>query len=203
VTEEQRNIRYLPERLYPMGSHHRKEIEAHFILRSESGAQKLLASLRDVQTTFLCFTNRAGSNYLTELLYKVGFGVRVAEEDFNSSSAIAASKLYHMPAFDEYLAYVVKETERNGTLFCKIGSSQLFWLADQGFLSDFFPRAKFVFIRRRDKIAQAVSLYLAKPTGRYSDDIPGTGPVPVPVPVPVFDKVSIAEDLRFIIELRV
>jgi trehalose 2-sulfotransferase len=180
-------LRYLPENLYPMASHHKSEIEQHFKLRSEGGTRSLLASLEGVRVVFLCFTNRVGSNYLTDLLSLAGYGVRVAEEDFNSSTAIAVSQRSGIDSYDSYLDHIVKATKRNGTCIWKIGAPQLLWLANRGFVPEFFSSAQYVFLRRKDKIAQAVSLYIANQTGKYVGDASETN-------LP-FDKVLIARQL--------
>jgi hypothetical protein len=189
--------RFLPDDLHPLWSHHRDEIEANLILRSDYGTRTLREALEGVESVFLCFTNRVGSNLLTDFLEQAGFGVRVAEEDLNSESVLAATKMYNLAAFDEYLAYVVNQTKRNGTFFCKVGAPQLFWLANRGFLPDFFGSSKFIFVRRQDKIAQSVSLFIANSTGRYlkqASDLENE-----PSIKPSFDRIEIVKCLRDIL----
>jgi LPS sulfotransferase NodH len=187
--------RYLPKNLYPMGSHHMAEIEATLALRSATGTARLREVLRGVRTVFLCFTNRVGSNLLTDILDQAGFGVRVAQEDFNSSTVLTASKNHNFNSFSEYLAFLVEITKKNDTCFWKIGAAQLLWLANRGFISDFMPDSKYVFVRRRDKIAQAVSLYIKNKTGQYLADQPRTV-----TEEPQFDKNGIARELMWILD---
>jgi LPS sulfotransferase NodH len=195
VIIEDLELRFLPEALYPMGSHHRDDIEASLLLRTVAGTDRLMKALEDVQTVFICFTNRVGSNLFSDLLDQAGFGVRVAEEDFNSSSVLGACQRDRMDSFDQYLAYVVNMTKRDRTFFCKIGIAQLLWLTNRGFVQDFFPSAKFIFVRRRDKIAQAVSLYIADETGQYTIGPEQDAMDTVGVP---FHKEKIASKLLYI-----
>jgi LPS sulfotransferase NodH len=148
--------------------------------------------LKGIQVIFLCFTNRVGSNYLTDLLSLAGYGVRVAEEDYNSSTAIAVSKRHKINDYDAYLEHLVRTTARNGTCVWKIGPAQLLWLANRGFVPDFFPDARYIHIRRRNKIAQAVSLFLASQTGKYFGDTSENGNI---VPVDNLDASDIARHL--------
>ena len=189
-------LRFLPEQSYPMSSHHKTEIEAHFPLRSAEGARQVRAELEGVQTVFVCFTNRVGSNLFTDLLDQAGFGVRVAEEDFNSSTVIAASTRRGFAAFDQYVAFMVRNTKLNGTFVAKIGPAQLLWLSNRGFIPDYFSDAKYIFVRRRDKIAQAVSLYIANATGRYKAD---DGPATEAAEILPFNKRMIADNLMHIL----
>ena len=170
MSQETLTPRFLPEAVYPMGSHHKTEIERTFQMNSEEGTLCLRSSLSGVQVVFLCFTNRVGSNYLTDLLNLTGYGIRVAEEDFNSSTALAAAQKHGFKSYDSYLDHIVKVTKRNDTCIWKIGPAQLLWLANRGFISDFFPESKYLLLRRRDKMAQAVSLYAANSTGQYVGD---------------------------------
>ncbi len=186
--------RYLPPSLYPMQSHHKKEIEAFFPLRSVEGDADLKASLEGVKPTFICFTNRVGSNLLTSFLFHAGFGVRVAEEDFNSATVITASKDNGFGSFTKYLAHMCRKTQKNNTLFMKIGAPQLLWLANRGIVPDFFPNAKYIFVRRKDRIAQAVSLYIMNQTGKYLAHIPAKTDRE-----PDFNKEKIAESLNWIL----
>ena len=179
-----------------MHSHHMKEIEAHFDLRSAKGAEKLRASLAGVQATFVCFTNRVGSNYFTDVIGRAGMGVRVAEEDFNSASVISTSIKNKLTSFVDYLAFIIERTKNNNTLFLKIGAAQLLWMANRGLLGDFFPNCRFVYLRRRDKIAQAVSLFLMNKTGRHLASDPTT----VSENDIEFDEVALAKQLKWIVD---
>jgi LPS sulfotransferase NodH len=189
VAQETLIPRFLPEALYPMGSHHKTEIEAAFQMNSEEGTARLRSSLSGVQVVFLCFTNRVGSNYLTDLLNMTGYGIRVAEEDFNSSTAAAAAQRHAFKSYDSYLDHIVRATKRNDTCIWKIGPAQLLWMANRGFISDFFPDSKYLLLRRRDKLAQAVSLFAANTTGKYISDGSTTDDALK------FDKAEIARDL--------
>ena len=187
--------RFLPQQLYPMQSHHMREIEAGLRLRSEAGTESLRDALRHVQVTFICFTNRAGSNLFTDFVSQAGFGVRIAQEEFNSSNVLTEAKKHSFQSFDEYLAYVVNTTKRNNTCFWKVGASQLLWIANRGLLSEFMPAAKYIYIRRRDKIAQAVSLYIMNRTGQYLKTIASNQKGELS-----FDGQTIAKELMWILD---
>ena len=194
MAEQEPELRYFEESLYPMRSHHMKQIEAHFPLRSPGGLVELNKSIAGARTVFICFTNRVGSNLLTDLLNQAGFGVNIAEENFNAAKVLASSAINNLKDFASYLAYACKVTRRHDSIFLKIGAAQLMWLSNRGYVSDFFSDAKFLFIRRRDKLAQAVSLYIMNSTGQY---LAGMGPDNKSV---AFDPKEIARQLKWIVD---
>lgn len=188
-------VRFLPENLYPMESHHKIEIEAALALRSAAGSQKLAQAAGLARVVFVCFTNRSGSNLLTDIVHQAGCGVQIAAEDFNSSEVLQTARDQGCSSFDEYLAFVIKRTTRNATCFLKIGASQLLWLSNRGFIADFMPNSRYIFVRRRDKIAQAVSLYILNNTGQY---LRSAGKRPHSRPN--FDRDAIAQELMWIVD---
>jgi LPS sulfotransferase NodH len=195
AVDKKPEVRFLPEELYPMESHHKIEIEAALALRSAAGSQKLAQAAGLARVVFVCFTNRTGSNLLTDIVHQAGCGVRIAAEDFNSTTVLQTARDKGCSSFDEYLAFIIEQTTRNATCFLKIGASQLLWLSKRGFIADFMPNSRYIFVRRRDKIAQAVSLYVLNNTGEYLKSVGKR-----PRSRPNFDRDAIAQELMWIVD---
>ena len=107
-----------------------------------------------------------------------------------------------LTSFSSYLAKIAIANAKNGVCFLKIGGEQLFWLTKHGFVSRMMELAtppKFMFMSRRDKVAQAVSLFIAESTGQFSEakiDVvaPGSGE-----PGVRYDSGKILNRLRYIL----
>ncbi len=118
-----------------------------------------------IQVVFVCFVNRSGSNYLLDLLEQLNLGAKPTDEAFNYDQVLARCRQNDVTSFSSYLAKIVLANAKNGVCFLKIGGEQLFWLTKHGFLSRMMDSAippKFIFMSRRDKVAQAVSLFIAE-----------------------------------------
>ena len=125
-----------------------------------------------IQVVFVCFVNRSGSNYLLDLLEQLNLGAKPTDEAFNYDQVLARCRQNDVTSFSSYLAKIVLANAKNGVCFLKIGGEQLFWLTKHGFLSRMMDLAippKFIFMSRRDKVAQAVSLFIAESTGQFSE----------------------------------
>jgi LPS sulfotransferase NodH len=159
--------------VYPDRSIHSLEIEKNMPIWDEAGRTDFSTMINNgVRVVFVCFINRSGSNYLLDLIQQLGLGAKPTDEVFNYDHVIERCRKNNISSFSAYLAKIVLANARNGFCFLKIGGEQLFWLAKHGFLSYMINSncaPKFIFMSRTDKIAQAVSLFIAEATGRFSE----------------------------------
>jgi LPS sulfotransferase NodH len=157
------------------------------------------------RTFFVCSTPRTGSTMLCELLAGTGLVGRADEyfgEDFRQEVVPGLSRR----AFDDYLVGLAEHARGTGTLGIKLHWDQvevfLYLLrlrrglrgaGDREVLEAVFPAPRFVWMRRGDTLAQAVSWWKAMTTGKWVDGKPVTG-------APEFDVDGIATRIRRIEE---
>jgi LPS sulfotransferase NodH len=159
--------------VYPDSSIHSIEIEKNMPVWDEIGQIDFSTMInKGVRVVFVCFINRSGSNYLLDLIQQLGLGAKPTDEVFNYDHVIERCRKNNIRSFSAYLAKIILANAKNRFCFLKIGGEQLFWLTKHGFLlqmmiSNCAP--KFIFMSRTDKVAQAVSLYIAEATGRFSE----------------------------------
>mgnify|MGYP001819281012 CR=1 FL=1 len=157
-------LRNLDPSVYPVQSDHQQVIEEHFgdaALRELSAGEK--AELGQVDLFFVGFANRSGSTLLTELMYQIGMPVPPRSEAFNGEEIVPVSQEHGIGTFTDYFLKLVLGWEKHGQAGFKIGARQLFWLTSTGLLSN-FRSVRLVNPTRRDIVAQAVSLYIARQT---------------------------------------
>lgn len=157
-------IRDLRPAFYPALSPHQEEIEGYFgdsTLREYSAEEK--ARLGEIDLFFVAFTNRSGSMLLTELLHQTGFPVPAHAEVFNGDEVARVSAEQNIPTFSDFFLKLVENWARHGQAGFKIGANQLFWLTRTGILSN-LRSVRVINTVRRDKVAQAVSFYIARET---------------------------------------
>lgn len=157
----------LDAQLYPTESEHQRDIEQHFgdaLSRPLSDKEtQLLASL---DIFFVAFSNRSGSTLLSEMLFQCEVAVPPKAEVFNSDSVIPVCVEHGIPTFTDYFLQVVGGWHKAGLVGFKIGPRQLFWLTRSGLLRH-FNSVKVINSLRRDRVLQAVSLYIARHTGQW------------------------------------
>lgn len=157
-------IRDLRPALYPAPSPHQEEIEGYFgdsTLREYSAEEK--ARLGEIDLFFVAFTNRCGSTLLTELLHQTGLPIPARAELLNGDEVALASANRNIPTFSDYFLQLIDDWARNDQAGFKIGARQLFWLTRTGILSN-LRSVRVINSVRRDKVAQAVSLCIARET---------------------------------------
>jgi trehalose 2-sulfotransferase len=155
------------------------------------------SSAADTTTLLICGMPRSGTTFLAGLLASTGF-VAVAREYFNGEDPEPAGIDY--PAF---VARVVADRTKLGVFAAKFINDQL-WdflaalrsygrnggLSDRELVEQALPRPCFVWLRRRDDVAEAVSWSKALQTGEWWSD--GRELPQSPIPKPVFDVHEIA-----------
>jgi LPS sulfotransferase NodH len=130
---------------------------------------ELFASLRidaASQRYGIVFTPRSGSTWLGELLHSSGF-LGDPKEFFNQQAAdyaIRQSRSDNVYAYYEYLK-IYHQTQ--GVFGFEVAPKQLEALSVQGYGNLFDDVQTWFSLRRKDFVAQAVSLYRAKHTGIY------------------------------------
>lgn len=120
----------------------------------------------DVQTVFLCFTNRSGSNYFASHLASTNF-LNMANELFNHPPVINYSKEHEIRYFADYCLRIQQKFQKNGFFLIKVGMAQLLYLAKLGLLDTVFKDARYIHIERSDLLAQAISFHIASQTQEW------------------------------------
>lgn len=121
----------------------------------------------DLVITFIMFTNRSGSNLVTDILEQSMLGTGMANEPFLAAVVIENFSKHGYSSIEEYIYRILMHWSINGYCFIKIGWDALFWLTSERLLSRLFARSKFVITRRQNKILQAISYLKALRTGQF------------------------------------
>jgi len=151
---------------------HSEKINTYFQNVSRDQVDNLVSNEnKDIVSTemfFICFTNRCGSNYLAQAISSDG---RLAQpgENINFNTVVNISKDRGFSSFKEYFLWLVSSLKRESNFFgCKVSPDQLFFLYKQGLFELFKPKPKFIHMKRKDVIGQAVSLFIANKTKRWT-----------------------------------
>jgi len=123
----------------------------------------------------VCATPRSGSNFLCQLLASTG-ALGVPREYFN----VVGRRKYDDPdypedALDQLRQVLVTGATANGVYGVKIHPFQLAPLAGRIDVFADLPNAKALWIRRRDRLGQALSWARAQQTGQHRADDPVEG----------------------------
>ena len=117
---------------------------------------------------FVCFMNRSGSNYLSELIASDNRYCK-ALENLNFEPVIKHSKKLGYTKFVDYLYWLVTRFATKDRVYgVKISWDQLFFLTKIGVISNCFFNAKFLHIERQDIISQAISFLIADQTKQWT-----------------------------------
>ena len=129
-----------------------------------------------MKTLLIAFTMRCGSNFLCEHLRANGIGNPV--EYFQHPFGVANRQFYDdlgvdYGDFTGFLDALIENKSVNDIFSVKIAWDHKNALLDAikkidssiDSLEDFFPGARWLFLRRHDKVAQAISLWKAQKTG--------------------------------------
>jgi LPS sulfotransferase NodH len=109
------------------------------------------------KTLFICFVNRSGSNYLVEGL-KASGELTGGNEFFLKVWMERLCKEHSLDTLEDYCRYIIRRFGQPDKALCvKIGWQMLYFLGAARILYDVFPAPRFVIVRRRDLMAQAVS----------------------------------------------
>lgn len=181
----------LPEML--AHSPHGALIEAYF--RERHG--RFIAGALPPRSLVMCFTNRCGSTFVAAEASRHGFcGAPNSHLNFellNSDFVIEFCSERNLPTFAAYLGCMAARFRSPlGWLFTKASIDQLAWLARIGAIPA-SPPPVVVHVRRRNLVAQAVSVVIAKQTGQWTSLHPGTAVEPV------LDIDAVLEELAYVL----
>ncbi len=170
----------LPRNLYPADSVHAKELRKHFgrdFLRELTAEEA--DELGGMTFSPLVFSNRSGSNLLSELLVQAGMGFYPLGEPMNVASIRRISDRHGLSSFTDYMLFLVRRYRRDDLVGFKLSIGQLFDLTRLGVLQH-FEEVKLVHSVRRDLLAQAISHYKARETGKWMSRTDQDTPTDVP-----------------------
>ena len=129
----------------------------------------------DEPVCILLFTNRSGSSLICEYLRATnrfyGFG-----EPLNHKLVIRSSEREHITSLADYLRWEMEHLRREGCMFgMKAGYGQAMMLVRSGAIPRFFKDIRWVMVRRKDILAQAISFSIANQTKQWSSKMQGKG----------------------------
>lgn len=124
---------------------------------------------------FFCFTNRCGSNFVSDCFVNAGV-LKDCSEYFNDTNVVRRLKKQESATFPRFCYDLARsKSGPNGVFGSKLGWHQLYFLVRMGIIPQVFPNARFVFIRRNDLLGQAVSATIAFQTRRFRHNHAGNG----------------------------
>lgn len=113
----------------------------------------------------ILFASRSGSNYLGQLLSSTGW-FREINESFRPSQLDKIRSRYALADMNEAAQWMIDHRGTRRAFGFKAGFNVLVSAAELGFLHEVLHRAHIVLLRRRDRLAQAVSILKMNLTGR-------------------------------------
>ena len=153
---------------YPFDPHYALGLRALFgdQFQRELTSEEI-TELSSVTFCPILFGNRSGSNLLSDTLFRAGLGFPEHGEPLNVASVERISNRHNLETFTDYFLFLTRQWRRHNTVGFKISIGQLFDLTRTGLVSH-FANIKLLHSVRRDKVAQAVSHYIAKASGNWS-----------------------------------
>ena len=119
------------------------------------------------QYYFICFTARCGSHLLGHSLFKTG-QLGYPLEYFTPNNFTQWCRRFGTTGIkDTYEMIKRYRTSPNGYFGCKLHFVHFRPLFREYEIDELFPKAKFIYIRRKDLLGQAVSLAKARKTGSW------------------------------------
>lgn len=128
---------------------------------------------------FLCFTNRCGSTWIGALLAEAGVFPSKTDgkknfEFFNSDSIVSIARHVGLRSMRDYISHLNQFYRGEvGCFSTKISVDQLVWITRAGLLRDLMPQPKFLFVQRRNTLAQAISFSIALQTHQWTSNHDG------------------------------
>jgi LPS sulfotransferase NodH len=121
----------------------------------------------------MLFTNRSGSNYLAELLQSTGVFSQFGE-GLIGDTVVTRSNTHGITSMSEYLTWL--KGKKSGEIFgIKASARQAMMLFRFGIVQNMFSSVDWLMTRRKDLVAQAVSLSIAHQTKVWTSGQRGTG----------------------------
>lgn len=146
-------------------SNHEKEIVNFFgeenVFLSENDTRFI-----DYKFYFVCFTNRCGSNMLCELLG--ASNSNIPGENLNYDAVINNSKKFGFKKFSDYLFWLIKSFSKEKNFGIKCSYEQLLFLYKYGIIANIFIDKKYILMKRKATLEQAISFYIADKTKQWT-----------------------------------
>ena len=143
----------------------------------------------------ICSTPRTGSTLLCRGLWDTSLA-GAPHEYFHQKHMADFNVRWDTKNFEEYLSFLKKyRTSPNGVFGAKTHYDQFIYLQSQVDMSLAMPEVKYIYISRRDRVRQAVSLSKAILTKRWSSE----GAVDSATPNPVYDFSHVHRGHRMIL----
>lgn len=122
----------------------------------------------DTRNILICFLNRSGSNYLAWALQSTE-KFNLAQETFAMDVVENCCKNRQIGSVADYVAGAMQEQQSSAAVFsAKVSAHQLVYLTDRGVVGEVMRNPVFVYVRRRDVVAQAISHVIAFQTHRWT-----------------------------------
>lgn len=119
----------------------------------------------------MLFPSRSGSNYFGQLLSSTGWFNEIAES-FNHLQLAKIRDRMELGTLHDSVQWMIDNRGTEHAFGFKAGFFVLTGAAQTGFLSEVIDRAQVVLLRRRDRVAQAISLEKGKLSGRMHSGQP-------------------------------
>lgn len=165
----------------------RHEVEIAKALGAENLCYKARGPNLNKSLVLVAFTNRSGSNLLTDYLRQTG-KIGGLTEGLNFDSALRHFKAHNLTSMPQYIAHLVKQQCKHHAVFGLKASSELLATVLRWNLLSMFPSVKVVHIIRNDAVSQAVSLSIADQTKKWTSRQVANGVEPV-LNVPQIEKI--------------
>ena len=136
-------------------------------LSSAVGRDALRRELTTTKLIIVLFSNRSGSNLVTDVLEQYGLGSGATNEPFLANTILEVSSAHKFASLDHYLAETIGAWKKNDVCFLKMSWDALAWLGSEHMLSPFLRDNCIIWTRRRDRVAQAVSNLRALRTNTF------------------------------------
>ena len=175
---------------------HEREIAAFFAsCAPPAGPEVPDGAPHEGPSYLLCFVNRSGSNLLAAALRETGALGTPREYLHPHDFVIPLSLERGCRDLRQYVRSMVRSTATpNGVFGTKVSAGQLACLWRERIVPDLLPDPRYVYVTRRDQVAQAVSFLIAAQTQRWSSELAGNGAEPA------YDREAIAAHLAWIRE---
>jgi LPS sulfotransferase NodH len=176
---------------------HTMQIANHFAGNLIPSDRKLR---REGELTIMCYTNRCGSSMVCSALSRMGLAGRpngfLNYEYLHYDAVRAEAGNADAPGLEGYLQYCIdRYGSPGGSFTLKTSVQQLNFLIELGYMDKALTDARILFVRRRNVIAQAVSLWTVLQDGRWT-----SLHKPPAAPPPTYDPVGILQIARSIYE---
>jgi LPS sulfotransferase NodH len=118
-------------------------------------------------TLLVCFSNRSGSNFICQALTSTGLFGNI-EEYLNYSAVSENSEPWGANTFPRYCLKLKRKITPDGRIFgVKVAWHQLYFLIKVGIIPKVYRNPKYLLVRRRDILGQAVSASIAWQTNGW------------------------------------